>query len=307
MTKSSIATFLPVCLFCVLILVAGAAAQEVPTIIQVNVENWVNYAYDVADFSKLARSSGSVASAAPVNFAMWVSVMDVTAVNGSPAKGVMVAYTQGVSLTPNPNPGQAIADLARNAYQRMCFEFLKPDGGLIGNIYALGLNGGVPPPGSPAGVVAANFAIIGGTGAFVGARGTASPFPVQSPRSASQAEDPSMRRINGGGKGGFFLQIWPMFRPEIVVTQSGPVVLHSDWSSVTADKPAKKGETLMVYAKGLGRTHSGCESRRPLPERTALTCQFAGRGPGGRESFGGDQSSGGSGNHRHLPGRFPST
>jgi uncharacterized protein (TIGR03437 family) len=248
-----------------LILVTAAAAQDVPTTLQVDLENWVNYAYDVTDLSKLARSPGPVASAAPANFSLWLSIADVTAINGSPAKGTVVFRNQVVGLTPTPASGQAIGDIVRGSYQQFNFELLKPDGGVIGNIYVMGLNGGTPPPGSDANAISGNFAIVGGTGAFVGVRGTVSPPAGNAPRSASQTEDPSMRRINGGGKGRFLLRLWPMFRPEVVTNSIGPLILHSDWTQVTSSKPAQRGEVLIAIAKGLGPTLPGVNPGDPFP------------------------------------------
>lgn len=74
-----------------------------------------------------------------------------------------------------------------------------------------------------------------------------------------------MRRINGGGKARFVLQIWPMLRPEIVVAPTGPAVFHADYSPVSNDSPAQKGETLIVYAKGLGPTSPVVNPGDPFP------------------------------------------
>jgi hypothetical protein len=172
MTKPSIATFLPVCLFCALILAAGAAAQELPTILQVDLENWVQYVYDVTDPSKLARSPGPLTAVQPANFSTNVVIADVTAINGSPAKGVMVMQNQGIALTPTPTPGQSISDFTRQTCVVFRWEFLKPDGSPIGSIFSVGLSGGTPAFGSPLGAANGNNAIVGGTGAYIGAKGT---------------------------------------------------------------------------------------------------------------------------------------
>jgi len=239
-----------------LIVAAGAAAQEIPTTLEVDVENWVVYVYDVTDHSKMARSPGPLTASRPENFGTSIGIADVTTINGSPAKGVMVFQGQGIYLRPTPTPGQAIGDVTRDACMFWRWEFLKSDGSQIGSVFALGLSMGTPPPGSPLGSAAANNAITGGTGAFIGAKGTQTNAGVNY-RFASQAEDPSMRRTNGGGKGRFLLQIWPMFRPEILVTPAGPTVFHLDFSPVTSDRPAQRGEILIVYAKGLGPTSPG--------------------------------------------------
>jgi uncharacterized protein (TIGR03437 family) len=243
------------------LLMIGAFAQESPSILIVDVENAVNYVYDVSEPSKLAQSPGPLTASQPANFSSWLSIMDVTAVNGSPVKGTLVMSTQFFRLTPTATTGQAIADIVRTGQASWSFEILKPDGGAIGSIFAVGLTGGPAPPGSPLTATAGNNAIIGGTGAFAGVRGTvnATPLPSSttpppSARLASQAEDPSMRRTHGGGRGRYVLQITAAAKPEVAGLSGGPMILHVDWTPVTANKPAQRGEALIVVAKGLGPT-----------------------------------------------------
>jgi uncharacterized protein (TIGR03437 family) len=135
---------------------------------------------------------------------------------------------------------------------RFTFEILHPDGRQIGVIVASGLVGGTPAPGSPVGSISDSIAVTGGTGAFLGAKGTVNSV-VAGGRVTSQVEDPSMRRINGGGRQRYVIQLIPTFRPEVVVGASGPTVFHSDYNPVTAASPARAGETLIVYGKGLGQ------------------------------------------------------
>jgi uncharacterized protein (TIGR03437 family) len=247
------------------LLIRVGAAQEVPTVLQVDVENAVNYVYDVADPSKLAQNPGPLPASQPLNFSTWISIMDVIAINGSPAKGTLVMSTQFFRLTPTPMPGQAIADVVRTGQAQWSFELLKPDGSPIGAIFAVGLTGGPPPPGSPLTSGGGNNAIVGGTGAFTGVRGTVNAVPPGASRLASEAEDPSMRRINGGGKARYALQITPALRPEVVTTAAGPLVLHSDWRPVTRDQPAQRGEVLIAIVKGLGPTLPGVNPGDPFP------------------------------------------
>ena len=56
-----------------------------------------------------------------------------------------------------------------------------------------------------------------------------------------------------------------MFRPEIVIGPGGPVVFHSDYNAVTAANPARAGEILIVYAKGLGPTIPSVNPGEPFP------------------------------------------
>jgi uncharacterized protein (TIGR03437 family) len=75
-----------------------------------------------------------------------------------------------------------------------------------------------------------------------------------------------MRRINGGGRQRYLIQFFPMFRPEVLIGPSGPVVFHGDdWSPITADRPARPGETLILYAKGLGPTSPSVNPGDPFP------------------------------------------
>jgi hypothetical protein len=98
---------------------------------------------------------------------------DIVAVNGQPAKGVVVGRPVGIDLNAFPRPGQAIADKTHASLKSFTFEILKIDNTPVGTMMSFGFDGGQPPPGAPSYPVAArgNFTIFGGTGAFLGARG----------------------------------------------------------------------------------------------------------------------------------------
>lgn len=131
---------------------------------------------------------------------------------------------------------------------------------------ASGLGIGPVPPGAPLASTSANVAITGGTGAFLGARGQLGIVRTTGIRSASVTEDPANRRVNRGGTARYILHLIPMFRPEIVATPSGPAVVHaSDFSLITATKPARAGETLSLFATGLGPTRPGVDPGKPFP------------------------------------------
>ena len=50
------------------------------------------------------------------------------------------------------------------------------------------------------------------------------------------------------------------------MTAAGPAVVHaSDFSLVTAAKPAKAGEILSLFANGLGPTRPGVDFGQPFP------------------------------------------
>src|SRR5438105_4302118 len=81
-------------------------------------------------------------------------------------------------------------------------------------------------------------AIRGGLGAFIGATGTQQGGTAAVPsRSASFSEDPSKRRLNGGGKMRSIFYLYPAFRPTVQMTATGPGVAHLDYSPVTTANP----------------------------------------------------------------------
>lgn len=61
-----------------------------------------------------------------------------------------------------------------------------------------------------------------------------------------------------------------MSYPGISVTMNGPAVTHSsDFSTVTAAKPAAAGELLSVFASGLRPTRPGVDPGEPFPSSPA--------------------------------------
>jgi uncharacterized protein (TIGR03437 family) len=151
------------------------------------------------------------------------------------------------------------------------FEILKSDGTPIGTIFVTGLAGGDAPPGSPSSATGGtNFVITGGTGAFLGVRGqmgvAANPPGVAVQRAASMTEDPANRRLNGGGTQRWIAHLIPMSAPQIAIAPGGPAVTHSsDFSPVTASKPAAAGEILSLFASGLGPVNPGVDPGQPFP------------------------------------------
>jgi uncharacterized protein (TIGR03437 family) len=247
-----------------------AAGQALPpAILEVDVENVVQYQEDLSDPSKFGTNPEVTPTGQFKKFGVATVLGDIVAVNGQPAKGTVVARAREIGASPAPHPGQAIADITRISIREQIFEIWKADGTPVGTIMCMGLNAGPAPPGSPLAQGSANMAIVGGTGAFLGARGqyggTKIPRGIP-PRAASMAEDPARRRINGGGRVRQLLTVIPMSRPQIVTTSRGPVVKHSsDSSLVTASKPAAAGEVLSLRATHLGPTRPGIDPGQPFP------------------------------------------
>ena len=241
-----------------------------PTVLQVDIENVVEYQPDISDLSKIATIPNVTPPLPHSSFLPTPAIVigDIVAINGQPVKGTVTGVPVGIGLTPAPHAGQAIADTTRASSGSRTFEILKSDGSPIGTIVALGLNGGSSPPGPPFG--GQNFAIVGGTGAFLGVRGQEggmqTPQTIPS-RAASISEDPANRRINGGGRVRWLLAVIPASRPEIVATTGGPAVTHSsDFSLVTPSKPAAPGEFLSAFLTGLGPTVPPVDFGQPFPQ-----------------------------------------
>jgi len=176
-------------------------------------------------------------------------------------------------MSTSPQPWHAIADTTRASIRYETYEILQSDGVTpVGTVMTNGMNNGGPsPPGPPVGTL--NFAIVGGTGAYLGVRGQtgnamqglgSAAVPI---RAASITESPASRRINGGGHVVFTLYIIPMFWPTVVATRRGPAIMHSDeyFSLVSASKPAAADEILSLFATGLGPTRASLLPGQPFP------------------------------------------
>ena len=240
------------------------------SILQIDLSNYVLYSKDISDPAKYATDPNIVTPVPGRNFYQAIHLADVVAVNGQQVKGNFTTTQTVVALRPAPIPGQAIADSYRNTIASVTLEILKSDGTPIGTIIANGLGSGPPPPGSPVPVSTIlqgghNLAITGGTGAFLGVRGQLGSAPPIA-RIASIREDPANRRRNAvSGTWRWTAHLIPMSAPQIVTTVNGPAVFHLDFSPVTAARPARAGEVLMVQATGLGPTVPGVDPGQPFP------------------------------------------
>jgi len=255
-----------------------ATRQTPPATLKVELRNLVEYQTDTSDLSKFGTNpnitKGGINStgAAPCFSVPIVALGDIVAVNGQPAKGTYTSRGVSVCTSPTAIASQPVADVSRNSIRFETYEILQSDGATpVGTVMTEGLNAGGPsPPGPPAG--SHNFAIVGGTGAFLGAQGQtgnamqglgSAAVPI---RLASVTEDPANRRTNGGGHVVFTLYVMPAFRPEVAITANGPAITHSsDFSLVSAAKPAAAGEILSIFATGLGPTNATLNPGQPFP------------------------------------------
>jgi hypothetical protein len=180
--------------------VAGVAAlltmplyAQGPTArLEIVLENTVQYFDDLADPSKMGTSAEMVMPVRIPAFTRSIGVGDIVSINGKPARGTYVYRTDGLRLSPTPAKGlDMIADIARGGAINWSFDILQPDLTFVGTIIGSGLNGTTLGP--PAGA-AGNTAVLGGTGAFLGARGQMTWVPPSLPtnlRYVSMETDPS--------------------------------------------------------------------------------------------------------------------
>ena len=241
-------------------------AQVAPAILEIVFANRVGYNYDT-DYSAFTASPDTVIPATPQkNLRNSLLLADIVSVNGKPAKGVFIERATFLGLTPNPTPGQAVADNVRSVVSERHFDILQADGTPVGSITCSGPGGGTAAPGGPLAASASSYAIAGGTGAFIGVRGqVVDAGTLVAGREGSAREDPANRRINGGGTRRALLQLIPMTRPEVAIIGGSPAIYHADFSPVTTVKPAKAGEVLITRATGLGPTRPGIDPGQPFP------------------------------------------
>jgi len=197
------------------------------------------------------------AQSSVISFGRSMGIGDIVSVNGQAVKGVAIEVFNGGALSTTPAPGQSIADINLNPMTVFWeLTFLNLDGTRIGTVDIAGSGG--------------QWTVTGGTGPFFEARGTwsAAQDPVSGERTTSDCEDPSYRRINadaGGNKRHGVLYLVPATPPQILATPNGPAITHSsDFSLVTASKPALAGEILSAFATGLGPIR-GVATGQPFP------------------------------------------
>ena len=258
------------------VLASGVSAQH-PTgsLLVIETANHVAYVRDVADYSLLATKPDRTTVVLPRNFDESVIIADIVSVNGRRVRGTVLETLTIATLRPAPAPGQAIADITRSGMVEWYFEILHEDGQLIGSIRVSGMIGGQAPPGQTRQIQQGSYVVVGGNGAFLGAHGymgAAGPASART-RDASMTEDPANRRLHGGGSIRQGIYILPMFQPEVVAVSGSAAIVHSsDFTLVTAAKPARSGEILTLFASGLGPTRPGVEPGQPFPADPLQAC-----------------------------------
>jgi uncharacterized protein (TIGR03437 family) len=245
---------------------AGAQQLGAPTVLVLDERNGVNYNEDTADVTKFATSSAIVPVSSMPSWTNGTGFLDIYAINGQAVKGLhSYRFTKFGLSTTALTPGVAISDVARLSLIQHVWEIQDANGVAIGTIMGQGFANGPAPPGSPAAQQSSNISIVGGTGAYVGVRGTiggtALPIglPAVAQRQASVIEDPAYRRVNGGGLARWVMTIYPGDAPQVIS------VAHADTSAVSNARPAVAGELLTLVASGLGPTRPNTEPGQAFP------------------------------------------
>ena len=270
--KSPILAILFAPIYCI-----PSPGQAPAATLYIELQNVVEYQLDTSDLSKYGTdpnvTQGKIAKGLGVGCAgvPIIGYADIVAVNGQPARGTYAVRGMSICASPTPIPSaNAIADTTWPSMRDETYEILQSDGTTpIGTIMTYGLSSGTPsPPGPPAG--SKNSAITGGTGAYFGVRGQKGQrnnllSGAAGERTASITEDPGKRRQNGGGHTLTVLYVIPMSWPTITASAGGPAIVHSDFSLVSASKPAAAGEILSLFATGLGPTRASLTPDQPFP------------------------------------------
>jgi hypothetical protein len=224
--------------------VNAGTAQELtdPVVLTIDLTDTTTYRGDTSDFTRLGTLPGPT-TAVTRPFQQGVNVGDIRAVNGQPVKGLWLrTFNPAGQMLPTPASGQFVADVTASAASMCFFNIFLEDGTWVGSLYDIAHN----PP-------ATSHSIVGGGGTFLGVVGEHQMQDSSAARIASEAEDPSMRRVLGGGKSQARFVLYPRTRPAIQITSDGPAISHADYSPVTASNPARPGEILILAATGLGR------------------------------------------------------
>ena len=189
-------------------------------IYRIGVKDQVIYVNNVSDPNKFATTPGPV-NLPPDDLRTYMDLLligDVVSLNGRPAKGTLISIGRLLPTAPVPFANFAIADIQRTGFVTFWIELQHADGSRLGTLMGAGLADGPAPPDAPDGADVnhgGNAAITGGTGAFLGARGQiAGAAPggnATLTRLASMAENPAMRRQNGGGTAEWIVSFLPPF------------------------------------------------------------------------------------------------
>ncbi|MBL8227086.1 MAG: hypothetical protein JNL98_01360 [Bryobacterales bacterium] len=215
---------------------ALAMCQVTPEITtNIQLENMVFYVDQHGDATKFGTLPGPVPADPQLGFPLrrYAIIADIVSVGGKPAAGTF--FAQGTVI------GLINADFARNQMHPMTLEIMTPDRAQVGALYGFWMGAGASAPGAPAG--AGVLAVLGGTGPYFGVRGQGANVGSSNLRTASMQEDPTRRRVNGGGSMTMGIHLSGALLPNVISA------FHSDFTPVTTDRPARAGEVLTLKVR----------------------------------------------------------
>jgi len=82
-----------------------SAFCQIPSVIQIDIENYAYYYADNPDYSKLAGSQQAVPAVSTKTFSSFIGLADIVRVNGKPAKGTWSIRATTTNYTPAPQTG----------------------------------------------------------------------------------------------------------------------------------------------------------------------------------------------------------
>lgn len=217
-----------------------AQMGEEPVVLTIDVENHVLYRGTVADPAQIGKTPGPVPAPAQIPFVSGINVGDIVAINGTPVRGIWSSsFTHTTPYRRSPQPGQFAAAADSGATFFCTWQIWDLDGNFLGTLRDSGAAGG--------------HAVSGALAGFFGTEGVhGNMMPVMPARVTSNAEDPANRRTFGGGKMSAKFYLYPRVRPSVAVSADRPLILHADFTPVSAANPARPGEVLIIGAMGLG-------------------------------------------------------
>jgi len=256
-------------------------AAPQPTLLTVHLANLTAYYQDTVDLTTLATLPAAPINTANLtknNFFPLEVAGDIVQINDdTTVKGLYLSKNLVTKSSPTASAGMMISDASITGFRHDIFKILYPDPTApaavppttmeIGSITAAGVSGQPDAPGGPPAIGGGDWAITGGTGAFLGVTGQMGGQGGQGGgtiRAASVTEDPSKRRANASPNDTqtMYLYVIPLMPPQIIEVFA--IHLNDPPKLVTQANPAKSGDTLILYATGLGPVRDPAGTAVPI-------------------------------------------
>jgi hypothetical protein len=202
--------------------------------IQFDKFGWYYDAGDPGTFASTTQSLAPLPTGTTKPMMRNVILADVISINGRPARGGYVSHGVAHRLTNT--------DLQRNNVHYFALDIQTPALQQIGNLFGIFLSSGNAAPGAAPG--AGNWAVLGGSGAYIGVQGQGSNVGGANYHLTLMQEDSAARRANSSGQIRLDFFLSGIAAPEIVLARHAV-----DGSLVSSASPARAGETLILEVK----------------------------------------------------------